>query len=95
MIEFHDPEAETAVEILPYELKLKVEGSNRTRLALLANGFPDSAEFLAQLAEVLSERHPGVEIEQFNKGNASAAAPALMMDEIESSCQGLITAYGH
>ena len=64
-------------------------------MALLANGFPDSENFLDALGAVLRERFPKLEIRSWNKGNASIAAPQEMLDEIRSSCQVAIAAYGH
>ncbi len=95
MIEFHNPEAETAIENTDYALKLKVTGSNHTTLGLLANGFPDSERFLEHIANLIQVREPGVTFKYFNKGNASIPASPEILDEIVETCQGVITAYGH
>jgi hypothetical protein len=95
MIEFHDPRGEVKRESFPYELSLQVTGSNQTKIGLLANGFPDSEAFLDQIACVLRETEPGVEIERYNKGNASIPAPAEMLEDIRKDCHAVIAAYGH
>lgn len=94
MVQFHDPRAEVGVQIDPYTLSVDIARSNRARVACLANGFPDSARFLEKIQEVLNEQHPNVEVVQFDKGNASIAAPEAMLAEIEGM-DAAIAAYGH
>ena len=96
-IRFHDPRGEVATPIEPYELAhdlTRDEGAG-TSVALLANGFPDSEAFLDALGAVLKERFPRLTIRAWNKGNASIPAPQKMLDEIQSTCQVAIAAYGH
>ncbi len=97
MITFHDPRGEVATPADPYTLAhdLTADAGTGTALALLANGFPDSENFLAELGHALKVRLPGLTIRAWNKGNASIPAPADMLDEIKASCQVAIAAYGH
>jgi hypothetical protein len=95
MIEFLDPRGETGTEIQPYTLSVKLNGSNSATVGLLANGFPDSDNFLNHVAAVLNDTQPGLSLEHFNKGNASAPASPEMLNSISESCQALVTAYGH
>ena len=95
MIEYHDPEAQVATVAESYRLSCKITGSNDTRVALLANGFPDSTTFLEELAVVLTERYPGLSVQQFNKGNASAGIDDSMLADITRDSQAVVTAYGH
>ncbi len=79
MIEYHNPTAEAGVEVLPYTLSKKIRGANKVSVGMLANGFPDSEAFLAELAEVLNEKEAGIEIHAYNKGNASIpASPEIL-----------------
>lgn len=94
MIRFVDPRAEVATPVEPYTLTADWTGSP-PRLGLLANGFPDSEAFLEEVGAVLAERLPGVVIRSWNKGNASAPAPAEMLDSIAAEVQAVIAAYGH
>ena len=95
MIEFHDPNAQVEVETTPYNLSITLEGSNQATIGLLANGFPDSENFLNHVAEVLLEREPGVTLQRYNKGNASIPASTEILAGIEADCQAVIAAYGH
>ncbi len=95
MIEFHDPRGRSAAPQEPYRLHVDLQGSNDPRIAFLANGFPDSENFLRQLAEVMTEQLPSMRAEHFNKGDASIAAPEPMLQEIESGCVAAVAAYGH
>jgi len=95
VIEFHDPRAEFDVQQIPYELGIKLKGSNQVTIGLLANGFPDSENFLNQIAEVIQADEPGITIKTYNKGNASIPANDDILREIERDCHAVITAYGH
>jgi hypothetical protein len=95
VIEYHDPKAKSEVQQFPYELSIKLKGSNQVTIGLLANGFPDSENFLNKIAEVIRADEPGITIKSYNKGNASVPASDDMLGEIERDCQAVITAYGH
>ena len=97
MITFHDPRGEVGTEVEPYTLShdLTAEQGAGTTVALLANGFPDSENFLDAIAAALVERLPQLTVKSWNKGNASIPAPQDMLDEIQASCQVAIAAYGH
>lgn len=95
MMRFHDPRAEVAVEATPYSLGIDLAGTNRCKVAFLANGFPDSVPFLEALADALTARLPQLEARHWNKGNASIPAPAAMLEEIEQDCDAVIAAWGH
>ena len=95
MIEYHNPEAEVGIKIHPYRLSLAVRGSNSVNLGFLANGFPDSVNFLNELQSAMQELEPGIEALAYNKGNASVPANDQLLGEISGECQGVIAAYGH
>lgn len=95
MIEYHNPEAEADIENTPYTLNLPVTGANAVSLGFLANGFPDSVNFLHALQEAMQELEPGIEVHAYNKGNASMPASTQLLGEIGGECQGVIAAYGH
>jgi len=95
MIEYHNPEASVGVDFQPYKLSLPVTGSNAVNLGFLANGFPDSVNFLNELQTAMQALEPGIEVHAYNKGNASVAASDQLLGEISGECQGVIAAYGH
>ena len=93
MIEFLDPRAHPGATPEPYDLTVELtEGST---LGLLANGFPDSEQFLDQLQESLSIAKPWLEIRRYNKGNASVIASDQVLAGISRECKAVVTAYGH
>ena len=97
MITFHDPRGETATAIEPYALQCEVSAADGAGITvgLLANGFPDSEQFLSALGRALQARLPALQIRSWNKGNASIPAPDTMLAEIVDTCQVGIAAYGH
>ncbi len=95
MIRFHDPRAQIGVEIESYGLSYDVRASADTTVALLANGFPDSENFLIQIAAVMQKLVPGLKVKHWNKGNASIPANDEILSSIEASCQTAVAAYGH
>ena len=97
MIKFYDPRGESAVQTQPYELSCDIqtnEGEGIT-VALLANGFPDSDIFVQAVGKALKERLPKIKTKFWNKGDASIPANEQILNEIQSSCQVAIAAYGH
>jgi hypothetical protein len=95
MIEYLDPRAAVSTKAIPYTLAINLAGSNQLTVGMLANGFPDSENFLYLIAEALQAREPGIKVAHYNKGNASITASNEMLDSINNECQALITAYGH
>ncbi|HCD27070.1 MAG TPA: hypothetical protein DER02_06095 [Gammaproteobacteria bacterium] len=97
MLKFHDPRGASAIEDTPYTQSLDVdamEGGNLT-IGLLANGFPDSVNFLQAIADALVARLPNLNVRLWDKGNASIPAPESMLQEMRQSCQAVVAAYGH
>ncbi len=92
MVEFHDPRGEVVVEPEPYTLGIDVRNKPVT-LGLLANGFPDSENFLSQVAVALTALAPGLDVRFWNKGNASVAASDEMLTDLEEGCDAFIAAY--
>ena len=95
MIEYHDPVAPTQVENTPYTQGIAVSGSNQIHIGFLANGFPDSVNFLNELQDAMQAIEPGISVHAYNKGNASVPASTEMLDEILGDCQAVVAAYGH
>ena len=95
MLEYHNPEARVGVEETPYELSVKISSEDATRIGLLANGFPDSVEFLDELGAALQRLRPGIAVHAYNKGNASIPANEQLLGEIGGDCVGVVAAYGH
>jgi hypothetical protein len=95
MIEYHNPDAQVAVDEMPYDLSVAIAGEESTRIGLLANGFPDSVSFLDEVGNALRKLHPGIKVTAYNKGNASMPAGEQLLGEIGGECIGVIAAYGH
>lgn len=95
MINYHNPEAKVGIDITPYELSAQVSGSNAISIGFLANGFPDSVNFLNELEGVMQALEPGIEVHSYNKGNASVPANDELLGKIQSECHAVVAAYGH
>lgn len=95
MIEYHNPEGQVAVAIEPYTLSASVSGANAISIGFLANGFPDSENFLHELEQAMQAIEPGIEVHSYNKGNASVPANEEMLTQIKGECQAVVAAYGH
>ncbi|MBT4162481.1 MAG: hypothetical protein HOC70_02300 [Gammaproteobacteria bacterium] len=95
MIEYHNPEAEVGIQNYPYELSIAIRGANAVSVGFLANGFPDSENFLTSLEQAMKDLEPGIEVHAYNKGNASVPANDELLNQIKGDCQAVIAAYGH
>ena len=97
MVKFLNPIAGTAIENESYELAhdIRANGGAGVTVGLLANGFPDSELFLTKVVSALESRLPNIETKLWNKGNAGVPASSEMLEEVTSSCQVAIAAYGH
>lgn len=93
-VTFLDPRAEPGMSIDPYTLGVDIT-AGPVSIAMLANGFPDSVNFLVEIEAVLSERLPGATFVRYDKGDASSQVSPAMADDIAALHQALITAYGH
>ena len=95
MIEYHNPDARVGVEETPYDLSVAIGPEDATSIGLLANGFPDSVEFLDELGTALQRLRPRIAVHAYNKGNASIPASEQLLGEIGGDCVGVVAAYGH
>jgi hypothetical protein len=93
-IEYLDPRAEPGLPVDPYDLCIDLSEPGLT-IGLLANGFPDSMNFLVEVGQVLKKRLPEIDVRTFDKGNASIVAGDALLDAISGECRAVITAYGH
>jgi hypothetical protein len=64
------------------------------RVGLLANGKPNSQEFLTALGTLLRERHDAVPLVLLGKPSASRVAPAATLDQLAAQCDAVVTAVG-
>ena len=94
MITFLDPRSEPGAPIEPYELSIDAEATPLT-IGLVANGFPDSEEFLDQIEKAMAVSVPHASFRRWNKHNASSTISDSMLDEVVDSCQAVVTAWGH
>lgn len=93
-VQFLDPRAEPGMPVDPYELSIDLE-SGPIDIGLLANGFPDSVNFLDHVQESLASALPQARFHRYDKGNASIVAPDTMLEEITAKCRAVVAAYGH
>jgi len=94
MITFLDPRSEPGAPVEPYELSIDVEAAPLT-IGLLANGFPDSEEFLDEVEKAMAVAVPDASFRRWNKHNASSVISDSMLDEVVESCQAVVAAWGH
>ncbi len=94
MITFLDPRSEPGTPVEDYALSIDLEASSAV-VGLVANGFPDSEEFLDEIEKVLAEQLPKVSVRRWNKRNASSTISDEMLDEVVGECQAVVAAYGH
>jgi|GEM_PF-90886 len=91
-VRFVDPRSASATQPEPYELRADLAAAT---IGLLANGFPDSVNFLTEVEAVLRAQLPGATFARYDKGNASMLASPEMLDEIATTCTAVVAAYGH
>jgi hypothetical protein len=93
-VRFLDPRAEPGLPVEPYTLGIDVTASP-VHIGLLANGFPDSVNFLDQVEAALAESLPSATFHRYDKGNASVPAGDELLASITGECQAAVAAYGH
>lgn len=93
-VQFLDPRGETATPITSYDHTIDLSVGDLS-VGLLANGFPDSVEFLDAVESVMSEHLPNAQFHRYNKNNASSAVSPEMLADIDATCQTVVAAYGH
>jgi hypothetical protein len=67
----------------------------RPTIGLLANGFPDSAEFLIAVAQQIAARIDGVKFERITKVSPPTPLTASQLTRLTTTCDAVIAAYGH
>jgi len=93
-IQFIDPRAEPGQPIEPYELTLDAD-ARPVSIGLLANGFPDSVNFLECVETSLAALLPDATFVHYNKRNVAIVVPDAISDEVVADCDAVIAAYGH
>lgn len=92
MLQFHDPRGVPSIEPTSYELSHPL-GPGST-IALMANGFPDSVNFLEHISTAIADLLDNVTFVRFDKGNASALASDDML-ATAAEADAVVAAYGH
>ena len=92
-VQYHDPRGELPTQATPYQLGLAFD-QPRT-LGLLANGFPDSVQFLDALEAALRASVPTLSFRRYDKGNPSIPASEALLDRMAAECDAVASAYGH
>jgi hypothetical protein len=94
-VSFLDPrppivEAEQSFERLP------LRAIPRTpTIGLLANGFPDSAQFLDAVAQQISALIDGVAFARVTKVSPPTPLTASQLTLLTTTCDAVVAAYGH
>jgi hypothetical protein len=92
-MEFHDPRGQLTGPIDAYRAAATLDAGQT--VGLFANGFPDSVNFLEHVGAAIERELPGVSVQLWNKGNASALASEEHLAQITASCSAVVAAYGH
>ncbi|MCA9830902.1 MAG: hypothetical protein R3B97_00715 [Dehalococcoidia bacterium] len=92
-ITYLDPAAEESTPAEPYELFLDMDRRPLT-IGLIANAFPDAANFTACLEMALTSALPGVTFLRYQKTSVDPVQPE-MLGAITSQCDGVISIWGH
>ena len=90
MIEFHNPQGQRAVPADPYTLGIDLAANPPSVVGLLANGFPDSENFLRHVGCELERLIDGIEVRVWNKGNASIALQTACWMRFKGSAMRLL-----
>lgn len=88
-----DPAAEVSTPAEPYELFLDC-GQRPITIGLLANAFPDAANFTNCVEAALAEQLPGATLRRYQKLSVEPVLPD-MLEDIAQHCDGLIAIWGH
>ncbi len=94
MVTFIDPRSAPGAPVEPYELSIDISAAPTT-IGLVANGFPDSEEFLDHVEQALAATLPTATFRRWNKHNASAVISDDMLAEVVAECGAVVAAYGH
>ena len=92
-VHYHDPRGDLPTQATPYHLG--VDFSRPRTLGLLANGFPDSVQFLDALEQALAAAQPGLSFRRYDKGNPSIPASEALLTRMAAECDAVASAYGH
>lgn len=93
-VTFVDPRGTADAVVQPYELSADLFAGPAT-VALLANGFPGSEEFLTAIEAAMADHIPTASFARYNKRNASALVSGEMLADIQERCDVVVAAYGH
>ncbi len=94
-VSFHDPrppivEAEQSFAHLPLRSIPRAP-----TIGLLANGFPDSAQFLDAVAQQISARVDGATFERVTKVSPPTPLTVAQLSMLTTTCDAVVAAYGH
>jgi hypothetical protein len=70
-------------------------GPNGAVFGLLANGFPDSAVFLAEVAATTARRFPSAAFRSVDKARPHDPLTEQQVKVLTTECDLVIAAYGH
>ncbi len=92
-VTYLDPTPEIGTPAEPYELFLNLDSRPLT-LGLLANAFPDAANFMDAVERQVRALIPDATIKRYQKPSVEPMSEE-MLAEIARDCDGLLAAWGH
>jgi hypothetical protein len=93
-IEFLDPRPPTRTTVDAFVDRSPHRQGAAMTVGLLANGFPDSAAFLARLADALGDLATGFTWRAVTKARPPDALSDAQLAEL-TACDAVVAAYGH
>jgi hypothetical protein len=94
-VSFHDPRPPIVEDTRSFAgLQLRAIPRAPT-IGLLANGFPDSAQFLDAVAQQMSTRIEGVTFERVTKVSPPTPLTDSQLSLLTTTCDAVVAAYGH
>jgi hypothetical protein len=94
-VSFVDPRSVAGDDLRSFDDLPRRPIPERPTIGLLANGFPDSANFLDALAEQIAELTAGVSFERVTKVSPPTPLTDEQIGRLTSTCHAVLAAYGH
>jgi len=82
------------LEVQAAQIERAARPAQMHTLGLLDNGKPNSDKLLRQVATLLSERYPALEIKYYRKPGAYRPAPSALLDQVAAECDSAVVGIG-
>jgi Ni,Fe-hydrogenase I small subunit len=94
-VSFHDPRSVVVPTSTTYSSLVSPPAAAAPCIGLLANGFPDSAAFLAALSTHIRHRLTGASFRVVTKLSPPTPLTRAELRTLTEGCDAVIAAYGH